>query len=129
MNPVKDTIAIPSTAIAAVRGIGDLLGRLPEIETAVADASTHVQETLDEVLERVRPLQVELGRLREEATSLERELQATRTAIDQVDQRIEHLNGLVARLEGGLEHVLERVPGLSAKGAQERGDEVAAAAG
>jgi chromosome segregation ATPase len=128
MNPIRDAVSIPSTAIAAVRGLGELISRLPEIERAVVKASTHVQETLDEGLERVRPLQGDLRQLREDAASLERELESTRSAIEPLDARIETLTELIAQLEGALDHVLDRVPGLSAQSARERGDEVAAAA-
>lgn len=120
--------SLPRSAVAALQASVDILARLPEIERAVARASGHVEDVLDEVLERIRPIESELRQVREHTSSLEDELSATRNALEPIEQRLEQLNEVAAQLEGALEHVLGRVPGLSAKDARKRGDEAAAAA-
>jgi chromosome segregation ATPase len=126
---------LPLAAPRALRAATGFLDRLPEIEGAIAGAASRAQATLDELLDRVRPIEQELEDLRESAQRLERQLaetegqfNSTERRIAQLDETASELAAVAARLEGSLEHLLERVPGLSLPKAVKRGREVAAAA-
>lgn len=132
-NP-RDLMGLPMMAPRALRAAGDLLERLPDIEAAVVDAVGRAQGTLDELLERVRPIETELQEVQQSAATLERQLAETERQIAVTDQKVAELEGLVAqlieiaiRVEGAAEHFLDKVPGLSAERAEERAEEIRAA--
>ena len=102
-----------------------LLGRADEIEEALAAGGRHVTETLDEIVDKLAPVREELDRLRAVATSLEGELKASRESLAGLAIRIAALEKTAAHLEGSLEHVFDKVPGMSVEDARERGEEVA----
>jgi chromosome segregation ATPase len=119
----------------ALRAAADFLDRLPQVEEAVAGAARRAQETLDELLGRLRPIEAELEDLRESSQRLERQLvsterqfNATERRIAQLDETAAELAAVAAKLEGSIEHLLDRVPGLSLPKAVKRGREVAASA-
>lgn len=114
---------LPSATLDAVKGVSDLLARLPAIERSVVLASQHVQETLDEILIRLRPIEDELDELRDSAGRLETQLGRFGEAVATLEGRADGLTERAARIEGALEHVLDRVPGLSAGDAIRRADE------
>lgn len=128
----RDLLALPAMAPRAIRAAADFLERLPEIEVAVTDAATRAQGTLDELLERVRPIQAELQELQQSAGTLEGQLAATERQIALTDQKVAELQDLMAqlielaiRIEGAAEHMLDKVPGLSTERAEERAEEIA----
>jgi chromosome segregation ATPase len=128
----RDLLALPAMAPRAMRAAADFLERLPEIEKGVTDAAARAQSTLDELLDRVRPIEAELQELQKSATTLERQLAETETQIAVTDAKVAELQGLMAqlielaiRIEGAAEHVLDKVPGLSAERAGERAEEIA----
>jgi cell pole-organizing protein PopZ len=130
-NP-RDLMGLPMMAPRALRAAGDLLERLPDIEAAVVDAVGRAQGTLDELLERVRPIETELQEVQQSAATLERQLAETERQIAVTDQKVAELEGLVAqlieiaiRVEGAAEHFLDKVPGLSTERAEERAAEIA----
>jgi chromosome segregation ATPase len=130
-NP-RDLMSLPMMAPRAMRAAGDLLERLPEIETAVTGAVARAQSTLDELLERVRPIESELQDLQTSAKTLEGQLAATERQIAVTDTKVAELEDLMARLidlatrvEDAAEHFLDKVPGLSAERAEERAEEIA----
>jgi chromosome segregation ATPase len=125
-------MSLPMMAPRAMRAAADLLERLPEIETAVTDAVARAQGTLDELLERVRPIESELQELQTSAKTLEGQLAATERQIAVTDTKVTELEDLMTRLiqlatriEGAAEHFLDKVPGLSAERAEERAEEIA----
>jgi chromosome segregation ATPase len=125
---MPDLIDMSLAGPRALRAAVDFLGRLDEVEESVAESSAGVQGTLDELLERVRPIEAELAELRNAAGTLERRLGETERRVGEIDAtagRLEvgmgQLIEVAARLEGALEHVLDRVPGLSAQKAVRRG--------
>ena len=116
----------------ALRAATDLLERLPEIEAAVIGAADRAQSTLDELLDRVRPIETELQEVQVSAKTLERQLAETERQIAVTDRKagrsqdlVAQLIELVIRVEGAAEHFLDKVPGLSAERAEERADEIA----
>jgi septal ring factor EnvC (AmiA/AmiB activator) len=135
----RDLLGLPMLAPRALRAVTDLLERLPEIEAAVVGAADRAQGTLDELLDRVRPIQTELQELQVSAKTLERQLAeterqfaeterqiaATDRRLAEVEALIAQLVELVIRAEGAAEHFLDKVPGLSAERAGERADEIA----
>jgi septal ring factor EnvC (AmiA/AmiB activator) len=128
----RDLLGLPMMAPRALRAAGDLLERLPEIETAVIGAVDRAQTTLDELLDRVRPLETELQEVQASARTLERQLAETERQFAETDRRLAEIELLVARLielivraEGAAEHFLDKVPGLSADRAEERAEEIA----
>ena len=128
----RDLIGLPLMAPRALRAATDLLERLPEIEAAVIGAVDRAQGTLDELLDRVRPIQTELQEVQVSARTLERQLAETEQQFAVTDRKIDELQGLVAQLievairaEGAAEHFLDKVPGLSAERAEARADEIA----
>lgn len=130
-NP-RDLMGLPMMAPRALRAAGDFLERLPDIEAAVVDAVGRAQGTLDELLERVRPIEAELQALQEAGTTLERQLAETERQIAVTDTKVAELQALVAQLielairaEGAAEHFLDKVPGLSTERAEERAAEIA----
>lgn len=130
-NP-RDLMGLPMMAPRALRAAGDYLERLPDIEAAVVGAVGRAQGTLDELLERVRPIETELQEVQQSAATLERQLAETERQIAVTDQKVAELEGLVAqlieiaiRVEGAAEHFLDKVPGLSAERAEERAAEIA----
>lgn len=128
----RDLLGLPLMAPRALRAATDLLERLPEIETAVIGAVDRAQGTLDELLDRVRPIETELQELQASARTLEGQLAETERQIAVTDRKVAELEGLVAqlievaiRIEGAAEHLLDKVPGLSAERAEERAEEIA----
>ena len=129
-NP-RDLLGLPMLAPRALRAAADLLERLPEIEAAVIATVGRAQGTLDELLDRVRPIETELQELQVSARTLERQLGETEHQFAVTDRKIDELQGLVAqlievtiRVEGAAEHFLDKMPGLSAERAEERADEI-----
>ena len=129
-NP-RDLLGLPMLAPRALRAAADLLERLPEIEAAVIATVDRAQGTLDELLDRVRPIETELQELQVSARTLERQLGETEHQFAVTDRKIDELQGLVAqlievtiRVEGAAEHFLDKMPGLSAERAEERADEI-----
>ncbi len=119
----------------ALQAAADFLERLPEIETAVVGAVARAQGVLDQLLEKVTPIERELEALRQAAATLEGQLAATEGQIAVTDRKVAELEALLAqlievaiRVEGAAEHFLDKVPGLSAERAQERAEEIAEAA-
>jgi chromosome segregation ATPase len=132
----RELLGLPLLAPRALQAAGELLERLPEIETAVTGAVGRAQQTLDQLLESVRPIESDLDALREAAGTLEGQLAATERQIAVTDQKVAELEGLVSqlidvaiRVEGAAEHFLDKVPGLSAERAEERAEEIARATG
>jgi chromosome segregation ATPase len=130
-NP-RDLLGLPMVAPRALRAAADLLERLPEIEAAVVATVDRAQGTLDELLDRVRPIETELQEVQGSARTLERQLVETEQQFAVTDRKIDELKVLVAqlieqviRVEGAAEHFLDKVPGLSAERAQERAEEIA----
>jgi chromosome segregation ATPase len=128
----RDLFGLPLMAPRALRAAGDLLERLPEIETAVIGAVDRAQSTLDELLDRVRPIETELQEVQVSARTLERQLAETEAQIAITDRKVAELQDLMAqlielaiRVEGAAEHFLDKVPGLSAERAEERAAEIA----
>jgi predicted nuclease with TOPRIM domain len=124
---LTEVLGLPLELLDATRAATRLLGRADEIEDALAGGGRHVTETLDEILGRLEPVREELDGLRAVATSLETELKASREALAGLAVRIAELEATAAHLEGSLEHVFDKVPGMSVEDARERGEEVAAA--
>jgi len=114
---------LPATTLEILKGVSDLLARLPAIERSVSLASRHAQETLDEILVMLRPIEDELDDLRATADRLETQIGRFGAAVATLDGRADGLTERAARIEGALEHVLDRVPGLSAADASRRADE------
>ncbi len=128
----RDLLALPAMAPRAIRSAADFLERLPQIETAVTAAAARAQSTLDQLLERVRPIETELQALQGSATTLQGQLAATERQIALTDQKVAELEELMAqlielaiRVEGAAEHLLDKVPGLSGERARERAEEIA----
>lgn len=118
----------PAAVLDTLGGISDLLARLPQIERSVSDAAAKVQATLDrsgasldDILERLRPMEAEIERLRKDAGALDSRLEGL--DLDGLDDRFVALTEAANRLDGGLVHVLDRVPGLSAGDARDRAEE------
>jgi septal ring factor EnvC (AmiA/AmiB activator) len=124
---LTELVGLPLALLAATRAATRLLGRADEIEEALAGGGRHVTKTLDEILDKLAPVREELNGLRTVATSLETELKASREALAGLAVRIAELEKTAARLEGSLEHVFDKVPGMSVEDARERSEEVAAA--
>jgi chromosome segregation ATPase len=124
---LTEVLGLPLALLDATRAATRLLGRADEIEEALAGGGRHVTGTLDEILERLAPVREELNGIRAVATSLEAELKASRETLAGLAARIAQLETTAAHLEGSLEHVFDKVPGMSAEDARERGEEVAAA--
>lgn len=129
---MPDLVELSLAGPRALRAAVDFLGRLEDIEATIAGAAGRVQETLDELLERVRPIEAELADLRLAAGVLERRLSETERRVEEIDRTaaaldrgVAQLVEVAARLEGALEHVLDRVPGLSAQKAVRRGKDLA----
>jgi chromosome segregation ATPase len=134
-NP-RDLVGLPMMAPRALRAAADLLERLPEIETAVTDSVARAQGTLDELLDRVRPLESELQELQTSAKTPESQLAATERQLAITDTKVAELEDLMTRLidlairvEGAAEHFLDKVPGLSVERAEERAEEIARESG
>ena len=132
-NP-RDLVGLPLAASRALRPATDLLERAPQIESAITAAVSRAQDTLDQLLEGVRPIEAELQTLQESAATLERQLSATERQIAATDQKVGELEDLVAhlielaiRFEGAAEHLLDRVPGLSPDRAEERAEKISRA--
>jgi chromosome segregation ATPase len=130
-NP-RDLMGLPMMAPRALRAAADFLERLPEIEESVVGAALRAQSTLDELLDRVRPIESELQELQKSAATLEGQLAATEGQIAVTDRKVAELEALMAqliglaiRVEGAAEHFLDKVPGLSAERAEERAEEIA----
>jgi chromosome segregation ATPase len=128
----RDLFGLPLAAQRALKSGAELLERLPEIEAAVTTTVGRAQRTLDELLDRVRPIESELQELQRSAATLEGQLAATERQIAVTDAKVAELQELLARLtevairvEGAAEHFLDRVPGLSAERAEERAEEIA----
>ncbi len=128
----RDLIGLPGVGSRAVRAAADLLERLPEIETAVIGAVDRAQGTLDELLDRVRPIETELQEVQVSARTLERQLAETEAQIAVTDRKVAELQALMTqlidlaiRVVGAAEHFLDKVPGLSAERAEERAEEIA----
>lgn len=128
----RDLLGLPLLAPRALRAATDLLERLPEIEAAVIGAVDRAQGTLDELLDRVRPIETELQEVQVSARTLEGQLAETEQQIAVTDRKVAELQDLVAqlielaiRVEGAAEHFLDKVPGLSAERAEERAEEIA----
>jgi chromosome segregation ATPase len=128
----RDLLALPLLAPRALAAAGDFLERLPDIEAAAITAVTRAQSTLDQLLENVRPIEGELQSVSRAAETLEGQLAATERQIATTDRKVAELEGLVAqlievaiRIDGAAEHVLDKVPGLSASRAEERAEVVA----
>jgi chromosome segregation ATPase len=131
----RELLGLPLMAPRALKMAGDLLERLPEIEDAVVGAVGRVQDTLDQLLDNVRPIESNLEALRRAAETLEGQLAATERQISITDEKVAELEALMAqliavviRVEGAAEHFLDKVPGLSAERAEERAEEIARAA-
>ena len=130
-NP-RDLLGLPMLAPRALRAGADLLERLPQIEASVIAAVDRAQFTLDELLDRVRPLETELQEVQVSARTLERQLAETERQFAETDRRLAEIELLIAQLielviraEGAAEHLLDKVPGLSTDRAEERADEIA----
>ena len=124
-------MALPLLAPRAFRAAADLLERAPEIEIAIVGAVARAQGTLDELLDRVRPIESELQEVQASAKTLEGQLAATERQIAVTDAKVAELEDLMTRLidlairvEGAAEHFLDKVPGLSAERAVERVEEI-----
>jgi hypothetical protein len=124
---LTEVIGLPLALLDATRAATRLLGRADEIEEALAGGGRHLTETLDEILDKFAPVREELDGIRGVATSLEAELKASRESLAGLAVRIAELERTAAHLEGSLEHVFDKVPGMSVEDARERGEEVAAA--
>ena len=124
---LTEVVGLPLALLDATRAATRLLGRADEIEEALADGGRHVTETLDEILDKLAPVREELDGIRAVATSLEAELKASRESLAGLAVRIAALEKTAAHLEGSLEHVFDKVPGMSVSDARERGEEVASA--
>jgi chromosome segregation ATPase len=121
-------VDLPLAGPRALRAATGFLDRLPQVEEAIAGAVRQVQRTLDEVLARLSPIESEIESLREQAGRLERQLAATGGQFEETDRRIDELRAtaaeltaVAARLEGTLEHLVDKVPGLSPVKAARRG--------
>lgn len=134
MSPnARDLLGIPMMAPRALAAAGEFLERLPEIESAVGDAVSRAQDTLDQVLRSVLPIENDLKALLGAAAMLEKQLAATERQIAVTDAKVGELEGLVdqlmavmIRIDGAAEHLLDRFPGMSAEKAQARAAEIAA---
>ncbi len=124
---MPDLIEMSLAGPRALRAAVGFLGRLDDVEESVAGAAGRVEGTLDEVLARVRPLEAELTEIREAAQVLERRLLATEAKVTELDLTATELTLVAARLEGAVEHLLDKVPGLSSSAAVKRGRAVVAA--
>ena len=122
---VIEVLGLPLALLDATRAATRLLGRADEIEEAFAAGGRHVTETLDGILDKLAPVREELDGIRAVATSLEAELKASRESLAGLAVRIAALEKTAAHLEGSLEHVFDKVPGMSVEDARERGEEVA----
>ena len=118
----------------ALRAAVGFLSRLDDVEGSLAEGGKRALGVLDELLERVRPIEAELAELRQAAQVLEGRLALTEKRVGEIDatakgldEKVTELIAVGARLEGALEHVLDRVPGLSASKARSRGKVVARA--
>ena len=124
---LTEVVGLPLALLDATRAATRLLGRAEEIEDALAGGGRHVTETLEEILDKLAPVHEELDGIRAVATSLEAELKASRESLAGLAVRIAALEQTAAHLEGSLEHVFDKVPGMSVSDARERGEEVASA--
>jgi hypothetical protein len=124
---LTEVLGLPLALLDATRVATRLLGRADEIEEALTDGGRHVTETLDEILDKLAPVREELDGIRAVAASLEAELKASRESLAGLAVRIAELEKTAAQLEGSLEHVFDKVPGMSVEDARERGEEVASA--
>lgn len=122
---VRQVFELPLAAQGALRAGLDLLNRVPEIERSITRAGQRAGDTFDEILERVRPIELNLEELKSEARDLRSELAAAREDLRGLDERIDYLAALASRIEGSAEHVLDKVPGLSADKANKRANEIA----
>ena len=123
---LTEVVGLPLALLEATRAATRLLARADDIEEALAGGGRHVTETLDEILAKLAPVREELDGIRVVATSLESELKASRESLAGLAVRIAALEKTAAHLEGSLEHVFDKVPGMSVDDARERGEEVAA---
>lgn len=119
----------PVNVANAVGGALGVLGRLPDFERAAGDAVRRAQDTLEQILERVGPVEANLDELRESAGRLdsridrvEGHLVELERLIDPLEERFRELTEAANRLDGALVHVLDRVPGLSAEDARDRAE-------
>lgn len=126
----------PAGVLETLGGVSDLLARLPEIERSVGETAARVQSvlegsqaSLDGILERLGPVEGEVEELRSVAASLDSrmeglgpQLRRLEQLIDPLERRFVELTEAANRLDGGLVHVLDRVPGLSADDARERAE-------
>jgi uncharacterized coiled-coil protein SlyX len=131
---MPDLIDMSLAGPRALRATADFLGRLPEVEGAVARAGGDVLRLLEEVRGRVAPIEDELTGLRRSAVALEQRLaqierrfSALEESAATLDRTAAELTAVAARLEGSVEHLLDKVPGLSSAGAVKRGAAVVAA--
>ena len=122
---LTEVVGLPLALLEATRAATRLLGRADDIEEALAGGGRHVTETLDEILAKLAPVREELDGIRVVATSLESELKASRESLAGLAVRIAALEKTAAHLEGSLEHVFDKVPGMSVEDARERGEDVA----
>jgi chromosome segregation ATPase len=130
-NP-RDLMGLALLPPRSLRAAADLLDRLPDIERSITTAVSRAQWTLDQLLERVRPIEADLDALRDAAGTLEGQLAATERQIAATDAKVAELEDLIAqlivvaiRVEGAAEHFLDKVPGLSAERAEARAAEIA----
>jgi chromosome segregation ATPase len=107
-------IDMPLAGPRALRAAVGFLVRLPEVEDAVAANAGRVLGVLDELLERVRPIEAELEELRESARVLEARLGTTEREVRHIDETASQLVTAAGRLEGAVENLMDQVPGLKA---------------
>lgn len=123
MNLAPSALAgLPAATLDVVKGVSDLLARLPSIERSIAAASRQAQGTLDEILLRLGPVESQLTDLQDSANALAGRLDRAQETVAPLNGRIEELASNAARIEGALEHLLDRVPGLSADDARQRAE-------
>jgi chromosome segregation ATPase len=97
----------------ALRAAIGFLDRLPAIEDSVAGGGRRALDILEELLERVRPIEAELESLRESARVLEERLGTTERQVRGMEETADRLTAAATRLDGSVENLMDQVPGLS----------------
>jgi cell division protein ZapA (FtsZ GTPase activity inhibitor) len=97
----------------ALRAAIGFLDRLPAIEDAVSGGGRRALDVLDELLERVRPIEGELEALRESARLLDERLTTTEQQVRGMEETAAQLSAAAIRLDGSVENLMDQVPGLS----------------
>lgn len=83
-----------------------------------------IGESVRSIDDRLGPIAYEIKSLDEAAGQLRAELGTSREEIRALNESAKTLNESMARLSGEIEHLLDRVPGLSPKKARERAEKI-----